>query len=301
MAKNFPLRQFERFSVKKRMDGVAPRKGFLIAGAVACLAMAPPATQGAAAQSDPVPDFSSNQAAWDGVGSGDFLPVPGSPSPVTQDPRYPRVSNAQSRATGEQVTYRMGDVSNPNLKQWAKEVMERDIGEILAGKIAFASRTSCMPAGVPNFIAIGGGLMYFLQSPDLVLMFRDGNAQMRRIHLNVPHSQNPTLSWYGDSVGHYEGDTLVVDTIGISDESFIDSYRTPHTDKLHVIERWRLVNDGEVLEAHITVDDPGTFNQPWEAVRRFQRETAVYGEEICAENNQRVFDYGVPTDDTPDF
>ena len=143
--------------------------------------------------------------------------------------------------------------------------------------------------------------MYFLQTPDLVLMFRDGNAQMRRIHLNAPHLNSPTPSWYGDSVGHYEGDTLVVDTIGLSDESFVDSYRTPHTEKLHVIERWRLVSGGEVLEAHITVDDPETFKEPWQAVRRFRRVSENYGEEICAENNQRVFDYGVPTDDTPDF
>ncbi len=276
-------------------------KGLLVLSVVACLVSSLSATQVANAQTAPVPDFSSNQAAWDGIGPGDFLAVPGSPLPVTQDPRYPRVSNATSRLSGGQVNYRMGDISNPNLKQWAREIMQKDNDEILAGKIAFTARSSCMPSGVPNFIAIGGGLMYFLQSPDLVVMFRDGNSQMRRIHLNVPHSENPTPSWYGESVGHYEGDTLVVDTIGLSDESFIDSYRTPHTEKLHVIERWSLFDGGEGLEAHITIDDPDTFNQPWQTLRRFQRESEIYGEEICAENNQRVFDYGVPSDDTPDF
>jgi len=278
------------------MAGVTSRKQLLITSFMACLV-----STLSAAQVAPVPDFSSNQAAWSGIGSGDFLAVSGSPPPITQDPRTPRVGNAQSRRTGEQVNYRIGDISNPNLKQWAKEIMRRDNDEILAGKIAFSSRSSCMPAGVPNFIAIGGGLMHFLQAPDLVIMFRDGNAQMRRIHLNVPHSENPAPSWYGESVGHYEGDTLVVDTIGLNDEAFVDSYRTPHTEKLHVMERWRLFDDGERIEVHITVDDPGTFNQPWQAIRRFQREPAIYGEEICAENNQRVFDYGVPRDDTPDF
>jgi hypothetical protein len=268
---------------------------------MACLVSALPTTQVATAQTAQVPDFSSNQAAWDGIGPGEFLPVPGSPLPVTQDPSHPRVSNAQSRATGEQVNYRIGDFSNPNLKQWARDEMKEDNDEILAGKIAYSSRASCMPAGVPNFIVIGGGLMYVLQSPDLVVMFRDGNAQMRRIYLNAPHSENPAPSWYGDSVGHYEGDTLVIDTIRLSDEAFIDAFRTPHTEKLHVTERWSLFDDGEGLEVRITVDDPDTFNEPWQAIRRFQRESKTYGEEICAENNQRVFDYGIPMDDTPDF
>lgn len=268
---------------------------------MACFVSTLSVMQVARSQVVSVPDFSSNQAAWGGVGSGDFLAVPGSPLPIAQDPRYPRVSNAQSRRTGEQVNYRIGDISNPNLKQWARQIMQKDNDEILAGKIAFSSRSSCMPAGVPNYVAIGGGLLYFLQTPDLVVMIRDGNAQMRRIHLNVPHSENPTPSWYGESVGHYEGDTLVVDTIGLNDEAFVDSYRTPHTEKLHVIERWRLSDGGERIEVHITVDDPDTFNQPWQAVRRFERESSIFGEEICAENNQRLFDYGVPRDDSPDF
>jgi hypothetical protein len=62
-----------------------------------------------------------------------------------------------------------------------------------------------------------------------------------------------------------------------------------------------LSDGGERIEVHITVDDPDTFNQPWQAVRRFERESSIFGEEICAENNQRLFDYGVPRDDSPDF
>ena len=68
-------------------------------------------------------------------------------------------------------------------------------------------------------------------------MIHSGNEEVRRIHLDVPHSANPKPSWYGESVGHYEGDTLVVDTIGLNDKTFIDNYRTPHTEKLHVGER----------------------------------------------------------------
>jgi hypothetical protein len=288
------------------MVGVTSRITRLITSVIVCLVATLPVTESAESQINRsqitlVPDFSSNDAAWGGAGSGDFLAVLGSPAPITQDPRAPRIGNAQSRRTGEQVNYRIGDLSNPNLKQWARDAMRQDRDEILAGKIAFTSRSSCMPAGVPNFIAIGGGLLYILQSPDFVLMFRDGNAQMRRIHLNAPHSENILPSWYGDSVGHYEGDTLVVDTIGINNKAFVDSYRTPHSEKMHVIERWRVSDNGEGIEVHISINDPDTFNQPWQAVRRFEREPAIYGEEICAENNQGVFDYGVPRDDTPDF
>src|SRR5438876_80733 len=81
-----------------------------------------------------------------------------------------------------------------------------------------------------------------------VVMVYSGDAQVRRVYLNVPHSENPQPTWYGESVGHYEGDTLVVDTIGMNDKTFVDNYRTPHTTKLHVVERWRVVEEGKTLE-----------------------------------------------------
>ncbi len=252
----------------------------------------------AAPQSAAVPDFSSNQAAWTGIGGGEFIPVPGSPRPVTQDSRYRYVPNGQ----GAQPTYRIGDVTNPNLKQWAKDAMKKDNDEVLAGKIGYTPRSSCKPGGVPGFMVMGGGSVFFVQSRDKVLMMFDGDAQVRRVHLNATHSANPKPSWYGESIGHYEGDTLVVDTIGLNSKTFVDAYRTPHTEKLRVTERWRLIDNGERLEVLITIDDPDTFNQPWQALRRYAREKAAsFPEEICAENNQHLFDYGIPEADKPDF
>ena len=235
--------------------------------------------------------------AWNGIGGGELLPVPGSPRPVTQDPAYRFVPNN----TGEQPTYRIGDISNPNLKQWAKDVMKKDNDEVLAGKIAYTPRSSCKPGGVPGFMVMGGGSLFFVQSPAEVVMIFDGDAQVRRIPLDVPHSASPKPSWYGESVGHYEGDTLVVDTIGLNDKTFVDAYRTPHTEKLHVAERWRLIDNGQRLEVRMTIDDPDTFNQPWQAMRRYQRTTKALTEEICAENNRNLFDYGTPEADKPDF
>jgi hypothetical protein len=76
--------------------------------------------------------------------------------------------------------------------------------------------------------------------------------------MNVPHASNPRPSWYGDSVGHYEGDTLVVDTIGTNDKTYVDNYRTPHSTKLHVVGRFQIVDDGKALEAKVRVEDPGS-------------------------------------------
>jgi hypothetical protein len=119
--------------------------------------------------------------------------------------------------------------------------------------------------------------------------------------MDVPHSENPKPSWYGESVGHYEGDTLVVDTVGQNVKSFVDVYRTPHTDKLHVVERWRIVDDGKMMEATFTVDDLDAFHEPWSGMRRYRRAQREITENVCAENNQHLFDYHIPTASKPDF
>ena len=106
-----------------------------------------------AQQAAAAPDFSSNLTNWTGIGGGEWIPVPGSPRPTTQDPRYKYVPNN----TGAQPTYRIGDVTNPNLKQWAKDVMKKDNDEVLAGKVAYTPRSSCRLAGVPGFMVLGGG------------------------------------------------------------------------------------------------------------------------------------------------
>jgi hypothetical protein len=246
------------------------------------------------------PDFSSNQTAWETANGGDFIPVPGSPPPVSSDPAHPYISNAIARRTGQQPTYRISDLTNPNIKQWAKDVMKKDNDEVLAGKIGYTPGSSCKPWGVPALL-LSGGPFYFVQTPKQVLMIEEGDRLTRHIYLNVPHSEHPQPSWYGESVGHYEGDTLVVDTIGMNTKTFVDNYRTPHTEKLHVIERFRMTEGGKTLEVHMTVEDPDTFYKPWQVVRRFERTQTTLGEEICQEGNFTLFDYGVPVADKPDF
>src|SRR5215469_10919174 len=167
---------------------------------VVCLAL----TASVAAQQN-APDFSSNDVGW--VAAGDLIGVPGGPPLVGNDPHHPYIPNG----TGKQPTYRIADLTNPNLKPWVKERMKRDNDEVLAGKIGYTPRSSCKPAGVPGFMAMGGGSLFVIQSPKEVMLVFDGNLETRHIYLNVPHATNSKPSWYGDSVGYYEGDTLVVD------------------------------------------------------------------------------------------
>ena len=100
-----------------------------------------------------VPDFSSNGTAWKGPNGVNFIAVPGSPPPVTNDPEHPHISNGEANRSGVQPTYRIADLSNPNLKQWAKDVMKKDNDEVLEGKIAYTPGSSCSLAGVPAFHA----------------------------------------------------------------------------------------------------------------------------------------------------
>jgi len=254
----------------------------------------------AAEQGASIPDFSSNDAAWV-FGLGDYIAIPGEPSPTRNDPAHPYVSNNEFRARGAQPTYRIADLSNPNIKPWAKEVMKQENNKALSGGMPYSARASCMPSGVPAFMMAAVEPIHFMQTPQQVTMIFSGDAQIRRIYLDVPHSADLKPSWYGESVGRYEGDTLVVDTIGLNDKTFIDNYRTPHTAKLHVVERYKLIDDGKTLQVTFRVEDPDTFYHPWSAIGKLRRVQMPMHEEACAENNQNLFDYHIPVANKSDF
>ncbi len=104
------------------------------------------ATAAAGQPASTPPDFSlGNDMAWVGIGVGELHPVPGSPLPIMQDPAFPYVPQDQANETGEQPTDRMGDVSNPNLREWAREVMREENERVVAGKFAYIYRTSRLP------------------------------------------------------------------------------------------------------------------------------------------------------------
>src|SRR5258706_298830 len=174
---------------------------------------------------------------------------------------------------------------------------------VAAGALTVALSAS----GVPAFeVYTRVRPVYFIQGRDKILIVNEGDAQVRRVYLNVPHSKNPKPSWYGESVGHYEGDdTLVVDTIGLSDKTFVDNYLTPHTKDLHVVERFTLGQDGRTLEVTVTVEDPGAFTTRWSARQIYHLEfQGPWDESPCAENNANYFGFDVsalPQADKPDF
>jgi hypothetical protein len=176
--------------------------------------------------------------------------------------------------------------------------MRKTNEEVHAGKVGFTARSRCWPHGVPGFLLYPVHPIFFIQTLKQVVMTWGQDFQFRHVYLNVPHSANPKPSWYGESVGHYEnGDTLVVDTIGLNDKTYIDNFRTPHTTQLHVVERFKIVAGGEGLEVKVRVEDPGAFTTPWNAVQRYRRdqraEEVPLHEMVCAENNEDHFNQGL--------
>src|SRR5438874_3487740 len=246
-----------------------------------------------AAQGGP-PDFSANNAGWVSIGT-EWAAVPESPPPVKQDPAHRYVPNN----VGGQPTFRIADINNPNLTQFAKASLKRSNDEVLAGKPMWSRSARCWATGVPGFLLTPAQPMSFIQTPQHVRILAQHDGDVRRVDMNVPHSANVKPSWYGESVGHYEGGTLVIDTIGLNDKTFVDNFRTPHSEKLHVVERFKLVDGGKAMEANITFDDPDAFNAPWSVMQRYDRIQRPMDEQICAENNQQFF--SIPVANKPDF
>jgi hypothetical protein len=247
------------------------------------------------------PDLASNNAGWTSMGNegGEFIAVLGCPSPVTNDPAHPFVPNG----LGKQPTFRVAAIENPNLTQFARDGLRQANEDVLRGKAIFSRESRCWPSGVPDYL-LNPEPMFFVQTPEKIVIIWQMDHQVRHIYLNVPHSANPQPSWYGASVGRYEGDTLAVDTIGQNSRTYIDNFRTPHSEKLHVIERYHPV-DENTLEAEVTIEDPAVFIEPVRVIHRWRRVQGPMVESTCAEGEaNNPFQHEVepiPVADRPDF
>lgn len=144
----------------------------------------------------------------------------------------------------------------------------------------------CLPTGVPRQAPYPWRI---LQTPEYVYFLFEGNIHSyRQIFMNRPHTQDPDPTWYGESVAHWEGDTLVVDTIGFNELFWFDFAGHPHTRQLHIIERFRRPDLGH-LEYEVTIDDPGAYTRPFVMYGKSTLETNTeLMEYICNENNQDV-------------
>ncbi len=122
----------------------------------------------------------------------------------------------------------------------------------------------CLPAGLPRYMFTPYPFE-IIQTGSRVIFLYEGSAHIWRIvpvgdHLSHPADPNPT--WMGDSIGHWEGDTLVVDVVGFNGKAWLDQAGHPHTEALHLIERFTRT-DSLTLKYEVTVDDPQTYTRPW--------------------------------------
>jgi hypothetical protein len=256
-----------------------------------------------------------------------FEPPASGPGPVTNRSRKNGVSN------NDQF---VGDYTNPILKPEAAEIVKQR-GEIaLKGIIGDATpNNQCWPEPMPYILSEIA--IQLLQQPDKITIIYLRDHQVRHVRMNQSHPARVTPSWYGDSVGRYEGDTLVIDTVGIKTDrpfAMVDRYGTPYTEALHVVERYRLLDyeaakeglernakensrpgpsiydwapnyRGKHLQLHFTVEDEGVFRMPWSATITYGRpiDDSLEYEYVCAENIRWYpgENAAVPTADEPDF
>ena len=211
------------------------RKVIVATTAAASLFSSPAFTQQPSQGGVSTPNFSG---MWAHPSFPSFEPPALGPGPVLNRARVPdgpqkgRASNRQS----------VGDNSNPNLKPYAAEIVKKR-GEIeLSGALLATPRNQCWPEPVP-FIFMDFGIEILQQADKTIILYFEG-YEVRHVRMNGSHPPQLKPSWYGDLVGHYEGDTLVIDTLGIKADrplAMVDWYGTPYTQALHVVERYRLI------------------------------------------------------------
>jgi hypothetical protein len=310
-------------------------RAFIIATTLANLlssaAFAQEPSQGTAS----IPDFSG---IWGRPYLG-FEPPLSGPGPVVNKSRRRQASDVDNRPLPaaiaplvNDIRRAVGDYLNPILKPHAAQVV-KERGEIeLNGLNSPTPFNQCWPQPVPYIILNFG--MQMLQQPEHITILYTGDVdhEVRHVRMNQPHPAHLTPSWYGDSVGHYEGDTLVIDTIGIKTDrpfAMVDLFGTPYTEALHVVERYRLIDyelareaqergarqlwrvpgtafgwapavnyRGKGLQLELAVEDQGVFTTPWSATVTYRRPLVTEWPEIaCAENPHAT----IPHADRPDF
>jgi hypothetical protein len=322
------------------------RRNFLLvtilAAATGALGQILPPTAGSAGAVDaaPIPDFSG---IWSHPSFPGFEPPASGPGPVVNTVRRPqgnfdgRVLPPKNNVLVSNPAMLVGDYTNPILKLQAADIVKRH-GELERSGAGSPTPTiQCWPEPVPYIF--NGVAMQMLQQPEKIIFFYPNDHQVRYVRMNSAHPAQVTPSWYGDSVGRYEGDTLVIDTVGVKIGPFamVDFYGTPYTAALHVVERYQLIDyeaareglerdarenrrppegadagsapdytyRGKHLQLRFTVEDDGVFTMPWSATVTYRRGKEPWREIVCPENTQELAfagrDSRIPTADKPDF
>jgi len=295
-----------------------PYRQFALAIAISAAAFALPATSAVT-----TPDLSGR---W-GRNAFNFEPLPGGPRPVTNLRRLPS-------GIGDPNAL-VGDYNNPILKPEAAGIVKSN-GESAAKGVNFPDPSNqCAPYAPPFHLAMQLGVEIFQTKDNLTMIFNQDD-QVRHVRLNASHPANLTPSAWGDSVGHYAGDTLIIDTIGVKTGpvAVMDRYGTPRSEAFHLVERYKLIDyeaaqeaaerhqkqdgpaglggnvgvdpnyKGEGLQVTFTIEDPKFLTAPLTAAVTYRRIRGDWVEQVCAEN---TFEYyrgvftAIPTAGKPDF
>jgi hypothetical protein len=165
------------------------------------------------------------------------------------------------------------------LQPWAKELLAKRSGDIRKDD----PEGFCLPGGTPR---INPYPWKVVQTDKLFLILYEGNVHSyRQVFLDGrKHDPDVIDTWWGDSIGHWEGNTMVVDTVGLNDKAWLDADGHPRTQKAHIIERFTRPELGRVV-IEITIDDPGAYTKPWKVTEVAQLAPGwEIAENICNEN-----------------
>ena len=195
-----------------------------------------------------------------------------------------------ARNTPRERAVKTVDGDLPPLLPKAAALFEQRMSMATKGQPFINTLAECLPGGVPEMVFGSPYPAQILETPGQVTILYEMYNHFRVIHLNGKHPADPDPGYMGHSVGHWEGDTLVVDTIGLNDRTSLDEVGMPHSEALHVIERYRRTDAG-TLEILVTIDDPGTFSRSWDTkvIYKIARSGMGLIEFIC-ENNRSARD-----------
>ncbi len=244
---------------------------------------------GAAAQENPIPDFSGYWARAATSQGRTFQAPENGPGPIVL---------AEDAGAGLWA----GDYTNPILQPHAQDAVRAHSELGRAGETQHPAWVMCWFMGAPLILNMNFPIQ-FLQTSDAVTIIYERNNQVRQILLNEQHQAEFEPTWYGSSVGHYEGnDTLVIDTRGQNDRAVIDRFGTPRSENLRVIERYTIRPDRSAIDVELTVEDQDVFTTSWTAHATYW-ETRSFLEYICPENNRdpQGGEFPMPIADKADF
>jgi hypothetical protein len=253
------------------------------------------ASAASAAEEPQVPDISGMWNIGAPAQSAFLSPTDGRAGPVVH------LNPPPVTAGGGAAVYWEGDDTNPMLQPWTAEIVRRNAELNRQDNPPLSAQQACRPHGVPYILQLNDTVQ-FLQTPDEIVFLYSREMRWRIVHMNTGHPADLKPDYYGHSVGHWQGNTLVIDTIGLNDKTYTDRFGTPHTDKIHVVQRFEVV-DADTIHVDFTVEDPGAFTMPWSGIKGYRR-GGNYLEQVCAENNRNPVtdeEYPIPRDDTPDF